>query len=108
MVTLVGDAAHPLLPHTGQGAAQAIVDAGTLGKALGGAEVEPALRSYERERRIRTSALLGQGRRTARMMRATSPFANYLREVVVRLIPVKAMVTFLAKINRRAGTDISR
>ena len=33
-VTLLGDAAHPLLPHTGQGAAQAIVDAVALGKAL--------------------------------------------------------------------------
>lgn len=27
VVTLLRDAAHPLLPHTGQGAAQAIVDA---------------------------------------------------------------------------------
>ena len=34
VVTLLGDAAHPLLPHTGQGAAQAIVDAVTLGKAV--------------------------------------------------------------------------
>ena len=33
-VTLLGDAAHPLLPQTGQGAAQALVDAVTLGKAL--------------------------------------------------------------------------
>ncbi len=109
IVTLVGDAAHPLLPHTGQGAAQAIVDAVTLGKALAGsADIEPALRSYERARRGKTAALLGQGRRTARIMRTTNPLACYLREAVVRLIPVKAMVTFLAKINRRAGTDISR
>ena len=51
VVTLLGDAAHPVLPHTGQGAAQAIVDAVTLGKTLGGdADVERALRSYERER----------------------------------------------------------
>ena len=34
-VTLLGDAAHPVLPHTGQGAAQAIVDAVELGRALG-------------------------------------------------------------------------
>ena len=33
-VTLIGDAAHPMLPHTGQGAAQAIVDAVTLGEML--------------------------------------------------------------------------
>jgi 2-polyprenyl-6-methoxyphenol hydroxylase-like FAD-dependent oxidoreductase len=109
VVALLGDAAHPLLPHTGQGAAQAIVDAVTLGKALSGdADVERALRSYERERRERTAILLGQGRRTARMMRTTNPVACYIREVVVRLIPVKSMAKVLAAINRRAGTDISR
>ena len=34
VVTLLGDAAHPVLPHTGQGAAQAMVDAVALGQAL--------------------------------------------------------------------------
>ena len=32
VVTLLGDAAHPVLPHTGQGAAQAIADAVALGR----------------------------------------------------------------------------
>ena len=51
-VTLLGDAAHPVLPHTGQGAAQAMVDAVVLGQALGeNGDVEGALRSYERHRR---------------------------------------------------------
>lgn len=109
VVTLLGDAAHPILPHTGQGAAQAIVDAVTLGRALSGdADVEPALRSYERERRDKTTTLLRQGRRTARMMRTTNPVACYLREVVVRLIPVRSMAKVLVAVNRRAGTDISR
>jgi hypothetical protein len=31
--TLLGDAAHPVLPHTGQGAAQALEDAVALGRA---------------------------------------------------------------------------
>ena len=109
VVTLLGDAAHPLLPHTGQGAAQAMVDATTLGSALrSGGDVESALRSYERERRTKTATLLAQGRRTARIMRSTNPVACYLRELVVRLIPVKTMVKILVTINRRAGTDVSR
>ncbi len=44
-VTLLGDAAHPMLPHTGQGAAQAIEDAVALGLVLAPAgDVPDALR----------------------------------------------------------------
>ena len=76
VVTLLGDAAHPLLPHTGQGAAQAIVDAVTLGQAFGeDTNVARALRSYERRRRPETAALVAQGRRTATIMRMTNPIA---------------------------------
>ena len=108
VVTLLGDAAHPVLPHTGQGAAQAIVDAVALGKALReGASVERALRAYENDRRKKTSALLAQGRRTARVMKTMNPMANYLREVAIRLMPVKTIVKIIVTINRCAGTDVS-
>lgn len=107
-VTLLGDAAHPVLPHTGQGAAQAIVDAVALGDALqGDADVERALRSYESERRTKTAALLATGRRTARLMRSTSPMVDRARAVGVRMIPVKTLFKLLAAINRRSGTDVS-
>ncbi len=108
VVTLLGDAAHPLLPHTGQGAAQAIVDAVTLGTMLGAhAEVTKALRSYERVRIPRTSSLVRQGRRTAGIMRAVNPLLCLARELAVRLTPVTAMVRLFARVNRRAGTDMS-
>jgi 2-polyprenyl-6-methoxyphenol hydroxylase-like FAD-dependent oxidoreductase len=106
LVTLLGDAAHPLLPHTGQGAAQAIVDAVTLVTRLkGDVDIALALRSYERERMGRTAKLLWQGRRTARIMRMTNPLACYVREAVLRLIPVRAMVGVLTAVNRRAGNE---
>ena len=107
MVTLLGDAAHPVLPHTGQGAAQAIVDAVALGEALkANGDVARALRAYEVERRGKTAALLQQGRRTARIMGTTNALACYLREAVVRMIPVKPFARFYVKINRRAGTRV--
>jgi len=107
MVTLLGDAAHPVLPHTGQGAAQAIVDAVTLAKAVKEeGHVERALRAYEQQRRHKTAALLAQGRRTARVMRMTNPIGCGIREAVVRLIPVRPLVKFYARVNRRAGTDV--
>jgi 2-polyprenyl-6-methoxyphenol hydroxylase-like FAD-dependent oxidoreductase len=108
VVTLLGDAAHPVLPHTGQGAAQAIVDAVELGKVLSGASaIDPALRSYETDRRTKMAVLVAQGRRTARVMRTMNPVANWLREVAIRLAPVKTIVRVIVTINRRAGTDIT-
>ena len=102
-VTLLGDAAHPVLPHTGQGAAQAIVDAVGLAKALAGdSSIERALRAYERERMEETAALLGQGRRTARIMRMTNPVACGIRDALIRLFPVKSFVKVFVRINRRS------
>ena len=108
VVTLLGDAAHPLLPHTGQGAAQTIVDAVALSQAFAdGPNVADALRSYERERRPKTAVLVAQGRRTARVMRMTNPIACGLREVGIRLAPVRLFMKGYARLNRRAGTDMT-
>jgi 2-polyprenyl-6-methoxyphenol hydroxylase-like FAD-dependent oxidoreductase len=107
VVTLIGDAAHPMLPHTGQGAAQAIVDAVTLGKMLSGdTNVERTLRAFEAERQPKTAALVGQGRRTARFMRIRNPIVCYAREIALRAFPVKSIMKLYVRVNRRAGTDV--
>jgi 2-polyprenyl-6-methoxyphenol hydroxylase-like FAD-dependent oxidoreductase len=108
-VTLLGDAAHPVLPHTGQGAAQAIVDAVTLGQTLARvSDVEQGLRAYEDARRSKTARLVYQGRRTARFMRITHPVGCALREGVLRMLPVKTFAKLYVRINRRAGTKVFR
>jgi salicylate hydroxylase len=59
-LTLLGDAAHPMLPHLGQGANQSIEDGMALAAILGdaGRERAPeALTAYERLRRERTIAI---------------------------------------------------
>jgi 2-polyprenyl-6-methoxyphenol hydroxylase-like FAD-dependent oxidoreductase len=107
VVTLIGDAAHPMLPHTGQGAAQAIVDAVTVGKMLAGnVKVERTLRAFEAERMPKTAALVRQGRRTARFMRIRNPVACYVREAAVRMAPVKSVMKLYVRVNRRAGTSV--
>ena len=56
-VSLLGDAAHAMLPFFAQGAAQAIEDAVVLARCLASADAESApgaLQSYERLRRPRT------------------------------------------------------
>lgn len=59
-VALLGDAAHPMLPHQAQGAAQAVEDAWVLGSKLAGidsSEVPGALQAYQQGRIPRATAV---------------------------------------------------
>jgi 2-polyprenyl-6-methoxyphenol hydroxylase-like FAD-dependent oxidoreductase len=87
-VTLLGDAAHPVLPHTGQGAAQALEDAVALGLALSrGNDVTRALREYERIRHHRTKRFIAIGPRIARMTTTRNPLRRLLRTALLRTVP---------------------
>src|SRR5580692_4502087 len=69
-VTLLGDAAHPMLPYMAQGAVQSIEDAAVLAKCLGHADaqdVAAALSRYEQTRKPRASRCQEGSRRNAVM-----------------------------------------
>lgn len=68
-VTLLGDAAHPMLPFLAQGAAMAIEDAAVLAAQLAKTPEDPsgAMRLYEKVRRPRTAKVQHAARSNARI-----------------------------------------
>ena len=94
--TLLGDAAHPMTPHLGQGACQAIEDAVVLADCLGGRQgdagsIAAALRLYEGRRRARTTELVRSSRRVGRVLQLENPLLCGLRDALVGALPSGAV-----------------
>jgi salicylate hydroxylase len=86
-VTLIGDAAHPMLPFLAQGAGMAIEDAAVLAacmKAHAGAP-EAGLRAYEKARRARTERAQQTSRNQGKLYGQTGPQA-LIRNLGMRLL----------------------
>lgn len=65
-VTLIGDAAHPMLPFLGQGAAMGIEDGMVIARAFAAAgSIDEALRRYVEARLPRANWVLTESRKTA-------------------------------------------
>jgi salicylate hydroxylase len=86
-VTLLGDAAHPMLPYLAQGAAMAIEDAAVLAARLADTPDDPAqaMRRYERARRRRSARVQRAARRNAGLYHARG------LEALVRDLAMRAM-----------------
>lgn len=82
-LTLMGDAAHPMLPFLAQGAAQAIEDAYALAAWLSARSDDPAqaLTNYEAERRERTSRVQLGARARGKTVHLASPWARFKRNM---------------------------
>ena len=83
-VTLLGDAAHAMLPFLAQGAAQAIEDAAALGDALqANGDTDAALLAYERARMARATEVMRQSRKQGAVYHLSGP-AAFVRNLVMR------------------------
>src|ERR1700740_2847733 len=84
-LTLLGDAAHPMLPHLGQGANQSIEDGIALATILKEAkpgEIPEALLAYERLRRERVAEVqLGARKHGLRVDSLSGDLATRDREL---------------------------
>jgi salicylate hydroxylase len=94
--TVLGDAAHPMLPYLGQGAGQAIEDGCVLAAALDKLRVDPvrALQLYELSRRPRASRVVLTSRSRGDDNHLVSPIAALKRDVAIA-------------VRRRLGADVT-
>jgi salicylate hydroxylase len=95
-VALIGDAAHPMLPFLAQGAAQAIEDAGALGKFLARGQnidqnIEMSLRAYQEARCPRAARVQRVSRGQAKIYHLAGP-AALLRDLVLRMLGPQKML----------------
>ena len=93
-VTLLGDAAHPMLPYLAQGAAMAIEDAAVLAQRLAETRDNPAaaMRGYERQRRSRTARAQRAARRNGTIYQLGGPAAS-LRSLALAAIGGTRLLT---------------
>lgn len=85
---LIGDAAHAVAPHSGQGASMALEDAHYLAKLLhesADAPLGEVFAAFEAHRRPRTDRVIALGRRNGQRKAAMSPFAYWIQQQLLRI-----------------------
>jgi salicylate hydroxylase len=82
-ITLLGDAAHPMLPFLSQGAAMSIEDAYVLAASLAhhGNDMASALSAYEAERKPRTARVQLESRERGRTYHLPTAWSQFQRDV---------------------------
>ena len=91
-VALVGDAAHPMVPFLAQGAAQAIEDAGALGRILAREQDVPAaLSMYSRDRVARAGRVQREALKLGRIYHMSGPLA-FARDATMRLLGARGLI----------------
>jgi 2-polyprenyl-6-methoxyphenol hydroxylase-like FAD-dependent oxidoreductase len=91
---LIGDAAHAVAPHSGQGASMALEDAMFLAKLLresNGTSFEKVFAIFEQQRRPRTDKVIALGRRYARQKENMSALAYWVQQQMTRVfVPLES------------------
>jgi salicylate hydroxylase len=85
--TILGDAAHPMLPYLGQGACQAMEDGVVLATSLAAMPEDPvgAMKLYERARLPRASQVVLTARERGEDNHLVSPLAALKRDALIAL-----------------------
>ncbi|MCC3770526.1 FAD-dependent monooxygenase [Streptomyces sp. UNOC14_S4] len=95
-VTLLGDAAHPMLTSLGQGSGMAMEDAAVLGRVLGSAtDLTRGLRRYEDERRERARGMVAASRGISDFEQSEDPIRRPIRDAYFKFLPASRLTRTL-------------
>ena len=99
-LTLLGDAAHPIVPFIGQGGCLALEDAYAFGNLLikYDADINKAQKAYENIRIKRIKAVANLSLRQGYLNHISNPFVIFLRNCVMRYLPSLAMKSIRKKV----------
>jgi 2-polyprenyl-6-methoxyphenol hydroxylase-like FAD-dependent oxidoreductase len=98
-ITLVGDAAHPMRPHLGQGGCQGIEDAAVLARFVGsGGDLPAAFARYAAFRKRRVRALVRESAMIGRVVNLRPAFLSALATRATVLVPEKVITHHLASV----------
>ena len=91
-VTLLGDAAHPMLTSLGQGVGTAMEDAVVLARSLAVAtDARQGLRDYESRRRLRAERMVHLSYRLSRIEQEKRRLPRMVRDAYIRWIPARVL-----------------
>lgn len=103
-VVLVGDAAHPMRPHLGQGGCQALEDAAVLGAFADlSADLPRAFAAFAAFRRRRVNAIVAESQLIGRVVNLRPPALSALASRATVVLPEFAVTRHLASIAARSA-----
>ena len=103
-VVVVGDAAHPMRPHLGQGGCQGLEDAAVLARFVDGADdLAAAFTRFAAFRRPRVLALVHESKVVGQIVNLRPPFLSGLAGRATVLVPEALMTRHLATVAARSA-----
>ncbi|BCI54172.1 salicylate hydroxylase [Mycolicibacterium litorale] len=108
-VTLVGDAAHPMRPHLGQGGCQGLEDAAVLARFVAGSgDLPTAFARFARFRRARVRALVRESKLIGRVVNVRPAALSALASRATVVIPEAVVGRHLATVAARSAFTLPR
>jgi 2-polyprenyl-6-methoxyphenol hydroxylase-like FAD-dependent oxidoreductase len=103
-VVLLGDAAHPLTPNLGQGAAMALEDAWELAALWGKPDT---MKRFEQRRRMRLLLLWAASRQIGKLIQWDHPALCWLRDTQMRLTPDTLHTAMMRRLLRYVPSEVA-